>query len=73
MMRMISIRSVEQPEFRVRDKIARADGSYQGIPEELLRVREDSNWAKIRERDSMVRCHLVRWAHHPDPPALDIY
>jgi hypothetical protein len=36
-------------------------------------VREDISWAEIRERDSMVRCHPVRWVHHPDPPALDIY
>ena len=73
MMRMISIRSVEQPEFRVRDKIARADGPYQGIPGVLLRVREDTDWSEITERDSVVRCHPIRWAHHPDPAALDIY
>src|SRR5260370_22643204 len=36
MIRMISIRPVEQPEFRVRDKVARAEGPYQGIPEVLL-------------------------------------
>jgi hypothetical protein len=73
MMRMISIRPVKQPEFRVRDKVARADGPCQGIPEVLLRVRKDINWAETRERDSMVRSHPVRWLHHPDPPALDVY
>jgi hypothetical protein len=73
MIRMISIRPVERPEFRVRGKVARAEAPYQGIPEVLLRVREDISWAEIRERDSMVRCHPVRWVHHPDPPALDIY
>ena len=67
----ISIHSVEQPEFRAQDKVARAKG--QSIPEVFLRAREDIHWAEIRERASMVRCHLVRWLHHPDPPALDIY
>ena len=73
MMRMVSIRPVEQPEFRVRDKVTRADGPPQGIPEKLLGVREGTNRAEIREGDSVVRCHPVRWAHHPEPPALDIY
>ena len=67
----ISIRSVEQPEFRVHDKVARAKG--QGIPEVFLRAREDIHWAETREPASMVRCHPVRWVHHPEPRALDIY
>lgn len=73
MIRMISIRSVEQPEFRVHDKVARAEGLYQGIPEVFLRSREDIHRAEIREHASMVRCHPVRWLHHPDPRVLDIY
>jgi hypothetical protein len=73
MIRMISIRSVEQPELGVHDKVARAEGRYQGIQEVFLRATEDINWAEIKERASMVRCHPVRWLHHPDPPALDIY
>jgi hypothetical protein len=73
MIRMISIRSVEQPEFRVHDKVPRAEGLDQGIQEVFLRSREDIHWAEIREPASMVRCHPVRWSHHPDPRALDIY
>ncbi len=70
---MISTRPVGKPEFRVGDKVVRAEGPYQGTPEVFLRVKEDINWAEIRERDSMIRCHPVRWLHHPDPPALDVY
>jgi hypothetical protein len=74
MTRMISIRSVEQPEFRVHDKVAQAEGLYQkGIPEVFLRAKEDIHWAETRERATMARCHPVQWLHHPDPPALDIY
>ena len=73
MIRMISIRSVEQREFRVHDKVVRADGLYQGTPEVFLRAREDIYWAEIRRPASMARCHPVRWSYHPDPRALDIY
>ena len=73
MIRMISIRSAEQPEFRVHDKVVRADGLYQAIPEVFLRAREDINRTEIREPASMVRCHPVRSFYHPDPRGLDIY
>jgi hypothetical protein len=73
MIRMISIRSVDQPEFRAHDSVPRAEGLYQGMPEVFLRSREDIHWAEIREPASMVRCHPVRWLHYPHPRALDIY
>ena len=73
MIRMISIRSVQQPEFRVHDKGPRPEGQYQGIPEVFLRSTEDIHRAEIREPANMVRCHPVRWSRHPDPRALDIY
>ena len=73
MIRMISICPAEQHEFRVYDKVSRAESPHQVTPAAFLRAREDINWAETRERNSMVRCHPVRWLHHPDPPALDIY
>ena len=38
---MISARPMNNPEFRVGDKVVLADGTYQGTPGVFLKLRED--------------------------------
>jgi hypothetical protein len=51
----------EQGAVRPGDKVVLAEGPYQGTPGVLLRLKEDANWAEIREWDNKVRSHPVVW------------
>jgi hypothetical protein len=53
-----------QPEFREGDEVVLAEGSYQGTPGVFLHLKEDPNWADIRERDGSVRSHPMAWLAH---------
>ena len=50
--------------FREGDEVVLADGTYQGTPGVFLRLREDINWAEIRERNGDIRSHPVIWLAH---------
>ena len=60
---MLSTRRAEAP-FREGDKVALAEGSYQGTLGVFLRLRSDVNWADITEPHGRVRCHPVAWLVH---------
>jgi hypothetical protein len=53
-----------QPEFREGDEVVLAEGSYQGTPGVFLHLKEDPNWADIRERNGSVRSHPMAWLAH---------
>jgi len=57
---MTTIRPIS-PGFREGDQVVLAQGSHQGTLGVFLRLREDANWADIRERNGDVRCHPVIW------------
>jgi hypothetical protein len=57
---MKSIRPI-QPGFREGEEVVLAMGSHQGTLGVFLRLREDPNWADIRERNGDVRSHPVIW------------
>jgi transcription antitermination factor NusG len=63
---MISTRPINSREFRVGDQVVLAEGPYQGTSGVFLRLREDVNWAEIKELNSMVRYHPVRWLQRSD-------
>lgn len=54
----------EQPTFREGDEVVLAKGSYQGTLGVFLRLKEDTSWADIRERDGAIRSHPVMWLAH---------
>jgi hypothetical protein len=49
------------PSFREGEEVVLALGSHQGTLGVFLRLREDPNWADIRERNGDVRSHPVIW------------
>ena len=60
------------PTFREGDEVVLAKGSYEGTLGIFLRLKEDTNWADIRERNGAIRSHPVMWLAHsaitiPDP------
>lgn len=60
------------PTFREGDEVVLAKGSYQGTLGVFLRLKEDTRWADIRERNGAIRSHPVMWLAHsaitiPDP------
>jgi len=57
---MTTIRPIE-PGFREGEEVVLALGSHQGTLGIFLRLREDPNWADIRERNGDVRSHPVVW------------
>ena len=59
---MISI--MEQLEFFEGDNVVLAEGTYQGTLGVFLRLREDANWADIREPNGDIRSHPVIWLAH---------
>ena len=61
---MISIRPVNNPEFRLGDNVVLAEGTYQGTPGVFLRFREDADWADIQELNGRIRAHPMRWLQH---------
>ncbi len=50
--------------FRAGDEVVLAKGSHVGTPGIFLRLREDTRWADITERDGAVRYHPVEWLAH---------
>jgi hypothetical protein len=60
---MNSIRFVDRG-FREGDEVVLAEGTYQGTPGVFLRLREDTNWADITERNGSIRSHPVVWLTH---------
>ena len=48
-------------DFRSGDRIVLAEGPYQGTPGVFVAFRDDVNWAEIRERHDVIRCHPVIW------------
>jgi len=58
---MIRIHPVNNPEFRAGDKVVLAEGPYEGTPGVFVTLRKDPNWADIKERNNIVRCHPVIW------------
>ena len=51
-------------EFREGDEVVLAEGTYQGTQGVFVRLREDTHWADITERDGSVRSHPVAWLEH---------
>ena len=56
------------PTFREGDEVVLAKGSYQGTLGVFLHVKEDTNWADIRERNGAIRSHPVIWLAHSAIP-----
>jgi hypothetical protein len=50
--------------FREGDEVVLERGSYQGTLGVFLRLKEDVNWADIRERNGSMRSHPVLWLAH---------
>jgi len=50
--------------FREGDEVVLAKGSYQGTLGVFLHLKEDTNWADIRERNRDIRSHPVIWLAH---------
>jgi hypothetical protein len=58
---------MNNPEFRAGDNVVLAEGTYQGTPGVFLKLREDVNWADIKELNGAVRSHPLRWLQHSNP------
>jgi hypothetical protein len=56
------------PRFREGDEVVLAKGSYQGTLGIFLHLKEDTNWAEIRERNGAIRSHPVIWLGHGAKP-----
>lgn len=46
------------------DEVELAQGTYPGTLGVFLRLKEDANWADIRERNGEIRSHPVKWLAH---------
>ena len=64
---MFNTQTTRTHEFKEGDNVVLAEGTYQGTLGVFIRLRQDVNWAEIRERDGVVRCHPVVWLQHADP------
>ena len=60
---MISTRPTD-PAFHEGDEVVLAKGSYQGTLGTFLHMKEDTNWADIREHNGAIRSHPVIWLAH---------
>ena len=49
------------PVFLAGDPVVLARGGNAGTPGIFLNLREDANWADIRERNGKVRMHPMAW------------
>jgi hypothetical protein len=58
------ISAVAKPPFHEGDHVVLAEGTYQGTPGIFLRLKDDTKWADITERDGSIRCHPVEWLAH---------
>ncbi len=50
------------------DEVVLAEGTYQGTYGVFLRLKDDTNWADINERDGSIRSHPVAWLAHAAGP-----
>jgi len=50
--------------FREGDEVVLAEGTYQGTFGVFLRLKEDANWADIKERNGGINSHPVVWLAH---------
>ena len=64
---MFNTRLAGTTEFRAGENVVLAEGTYQGTRGVFMRLRQDVNWAEIRERTGVVRCHPIAWLQHTDP------
>jgi len=46
------------------DEVVLADGTYPGTLGTFLRLKEDVNWADIKESTGDIRSHPVAWLAH---------
>lgn len=65
---MSTTRPARMIEFKGGDNVVLAEGTYQGTLGVFIQLRQDVNWAEIRERNGAVRSHPVAWLQHSDPP-----
>jgi hypothetical protein len=61
--------STTGPLFHEGDEVVLAIGTYQGTPGVFLRLRKDTAWADITQRDGSIRSHPVAWLAHAAPVA----
>ena len=54
------------PTFREGDEVVLVAGSYPGTRGVFLRLKEDTNWADIREGSGLTRSHPVIWMAHAE-------
>jgi hypothetical protein len=52
--------------FTEGDEVVLAHGSNWGTPGIFLRLRADTRWADIRERNGIEKMHPVEWLAHAD-------
>ncbi|MGC9950264.1 MAG: hypothetical protein ABSF64_28190 [Bryobacteraceae bacterium] len=52
------------PVFHEGDEVVLAIGTYQGTQGVFMRLREDTAWADISERNGSIRSHPVVWLAH---------
>ena len=64
---MLTILPAKTTEFKDGDNVVLAEGTYQGTPGVFIQLRQDENWAEIRESCGVVRCHPVVWLQHSAP------
>ena len=64
---MFNTHPAQTTEFKVGENVVLAEGTYQGTLGVFMRLRQDVNWAEIKERSGVVRCHPVVWLQHSDP------
>ena len=64
---MFDTRAAGTTQFKKGDNVVLAEGTYQGTLGVFMRLRQDVNWAEIKERSGVVRCHPVVWLQHSDP------
>jgi hypothetical protein len=50
--------------FQEGDEVVLERGTYQGTPGVFVRLRQDINWADIKERDGSLWSHPVEWLAH---------
>lgn len=50
--------------FQKGDEVVLALGTYPGTLGVFLGLREDANWADIRQRNGEIRSHPVLWLAH---------
>ena len=55
---------LDSPTFQEGDEVVLACGTYPGSLGVFLRLKEDVNWADIRERNGDIRSHPVLWLAH---------